>query len=353
MPTRLSTLTRNNVEKCRAATIAAVESYNRPNGQFRTPTYIVLIVIAWQAFFHAYYYRRNKKPWYQSRSSEFKKGVRYERVDGEPKHWDLSRCLKEYFQGEQHPERKNLEFLLGLRNKIEHRHLPQLDLAVYGECQACLINLEDYLVREFGGKYALTESLNLSLQFSRTRPQEQVKSIKSLAKNARDVLEYIEHFRLNLNDQVWNDMGYSYRVFLVPKVVSRENSADVAVEFINADQINEIDEDRLKKLNVLIKDRHIPIVNLDLKKPAEVALAVSESIPFRFRVHHHTMAWKYFKVRPPRNNANPEKTKPSFCVYDAAHQDYLYTSAWVRKLVNDLSDPIKYKLITKSYPQED
>ena len=34
------------------------------------------------------------------------------------------------------PARKNLEFLLGLRNKIEHRHLPELDSGLYGECQA-------------------------------------------------------------------------------------------------------------------------------------------------------------------------------------------------------------------------
>ena len=97
MAVKLSILTKSNLEKCRASAIAAVDSYNRPGPQFRTALYVVLIVMAWQAYFHAYYYNRNRKPWYQSRKSKHKKGVRYERIDGEPKHWDLAMCLAKYF----------------------------------------------------------------------------------------------------------------------------------------------------------------------------------------------------------------------------------------------------------------
>ena len=39
------------------------------------------------------------------------------------------------------PSRKNIEFFLGLRNKIEHRYYPELDPALYGECQAMLMIL--------------------------------------------------------------------------------------------------------------------------------------------------------------------------------------------------------------------
>ena len=105
MAVKLSILTKSNLEKCRASAIAAVDSYNRPGPQFRTALYVVLIVMAWQAYFHAYYYNRNRKPWYQSRKSKHKKGVRYERIDGEPKHWDLAMCLAKYFLliHESHP----------------------------------------------------------------------------------------------------------------------------------------------------------------------------------------------------------------------------------------------------------
>ena len=351
MPKRLSSITKDNLEKCHAAAVAAVDSYNRPGPRFRTALYVVLIIIAWQALFHAYFYKQNQKPWYRSGESKHKKGVRYERVDGEPKHWDLSTCLNKYFRGEHPPERKNLEFLLGLRNKIEHRHLPQLDSTLYGECQAALINLERYIIQEFGNQYGLEESLSVSLQFSNVRPSEQQKAIKSLAGSMETVMEYIETFRGGLSDHALNHPGYAYRVFLVPKIVNRENTADFAIEVVHFDQNNEEQKSNLQKMNLLIKEKKVPIANLDLQKPTGVVNSVSTEIAYKIKMHHHTKAWKYFKVRPVSTSAHPEKTNSSYCVYDNAHNDYLYTKAWVRKLISELSDPVEFEKITGTPPQ--
>ena len=135
-----------NLDKCRAAAIAAVEVYNRPGRRFRTPHFLILGVVSWTAFFHAVFYKRRQKPWY-TRTGQVGKAKRYIKIDGEPKHWDLSECLKQYYRGENPAERKNLEFLIGLRNKIEHRELPALDASLYGECQSCLLNLEEAIGR--------------------------------------------------------------------------------------------------------------------------------------------------------------------------------------------------------------
>ena len=351
MAARLSLLTKSNLEKCQAAAIAAVDFYNRPGPRFRTALYVVLIVMAWQAFFHAFYYKQNQKPWYKLRTSRHRKGVRYEKVDGEPKHWDLSKCLTEYYRDKQPPERKNLEFLLGLRNKIEHRNIPHLDSTLFGECQAALMNLEDYLVREFGNQYGLEESLSLSLQFSRIKPPEKVRAIGALAGNATTVMEYIERFRGRLNDQVLNHHGYSYRVFLVPKTANRENSADAAIEFIHINEADEEQKARLERMNVLIRDRHVPIANLDKKKPTEVVDTVSAALPFIFKMHHHTAAWRHFKVRPVSSSNRPEQTNHKYCVYDTAHNDYLYTKAWTGKLIRELSDPLKFLQVTGKPPK--
>ena len=351
MAVKLSMLTRSNLEKCRSAAIAAVDSYNRPGPQFRTAIYVVLIVMAWQAFFHAYFYKKKRKPWYRSRTSGHGKGVRYEKVDGEPKHWDLNKCLAEYFRDLQPPVRKNLEFLAGLRNKIEHRNLPHLDGNLYGECQAALMNLEDYLVREFGEQNGLEDSLSLSLQFSRVRPPEQNQAFRELARSAKSVMDYIERFRDGLNDQVLNDHGYSYRVFLVPKLANRENSADAAINFLHIDQADEEQKDYLAKLNVLIKDRHVPVANLDKKKPKQVVDTVARSIPFVLNMHHHTMAWKHFEVRPENNSNEPEHTDSRYCIYDRAHNDYLYRKAWTDKLIRELSDSEKFEQITRKPPK--
>ena len=351
MPARLSILKKSNLEKCRAAAIAAVDSYNRPGPRFRTAIYIVLIVIAWQAFFHAYFYQQKRKPWYRSGTSKHKGGVRYKKVDGEPKHWELSKCLKEYFRDKNPPERKNLEFLLGLRNKIEHRHLPQLDPILYGECQSALLNLEDCLVRQFGERYGLQDSLSVSLQFSRIRPEEQKNAIKSLAGEARTVMDYIKAFRDGLGDDALNHPGYAYRVFLIPKIVNRENSADSAIEFVHFDETDEEQQAMLRRMNVLIKDKHIPIANLDLKRPAQVVAEVSDAFPFVFNMHHHTTAWKHFEVRPESGSGQPQNTDSSYCVYDNAHNDYLYTKTWIAKLISELSDPTNFEAIMGKSPQ--
>lgn len=198
MPRGLPHTVKDNIEKCRSAAIAAVESYNRPGPNFRTAQYIILLTIAWTGLFHAIFYHRGRRPWYRKKGTKAAKGkaIRYVKVDGEPKHWDLAECLKQYFGDKDPPERKNLDFLLGLRNKIEHRNLPELDPALYGECQAALLNLEELLTNEFGPKVALAEQLAISLQLTHVIPEEKGKANKVLASNAaRNVKEYVEKFR--------------------------------------------------------------------------------------------------------------------------------------------------------------
>jgi hypothetical protein len=200
MPKGLPQVVRDNLEKCRWSAIAAVDAYNRPGPRFRTAQFVILIIIAWTAAFHATFYRKGRRPWFRKSGAGI--GVRYVKIDGEPKHWDLAECLKQHY-GDKHPaERKNLEFLVGLRNKIEHRHLPELDAALYGECQAAVLNLETLLVQEFGQKYALAEQLAVSLQFSQIFPDEKQKATKALVSSAaRTVKEYVERFRGGLSGQ--------------------------------------------------------------------------------------------------------------------------------------------------------
>jgi hypothetical protein len=194
MPKGLPQRAKDNLAKCQSAAIAAVEVYNRPGPRFRTAHFIVLITMAWTALFHAIFYSKRTKPWYKTKGKNAK-GDRYVHIDGEPKHWELSECLKQYFQEKNPPERKNLEFLMGLRNKIEHRHLPELDGGLYGECQAALLNLEEMIVTVFGQRYAMTEQLAISLQFSQLVPPEKKKAAKTLAGAAKTVKDYVETFR--------------------------------------------------------------------------------------------------------------------------------------------------------------
>lgn len=345
MPRGLPKAVKENLEKCQAAAISAVEAYNRPGRRFRTAQYLIMIVVAWNALFHAHFYKNRVNPWYKMRNG------RYERVDGEPKHWDLSECLKQYYGGIHNPVRRNLEFLIGLRNKIEHRHLPELDPSLYGECQAALLNLEDFLVDQFGESYALTEQLAVSLQFSRVIPSEKKSSVRTLAsKNAKSVKEYIETFRGNLPSTVLNSMKYSFNVFLVPRVANRESTADAAVEFVRVDEASEEELSRLERLNVLIREKRIPIANLDLLKPSEVVRKINERCPYRVSLRAHTDAWRHFQVRPRTGALYPDRCKTEYCIYDKPHGDYLYTNAWVEKCIDVFSLPEQFRTITGREP---
>lgn len=345
MPRGLPQAVKDNLEKCQVAAIAAVEAYNRPGRSFRTAQFLVMIVIAWTALFHAIYYRRNVKPWY-------KKNGRFERIDGDPKHWDLAECARKYY-GANHPaERKNIEFLIGLRNKIEHRHLPELDPSLYGECQASLLNLEELLVQAFGQKYALQEQLAVSLQFSTVLPPEKKKAARALAvSNARSVKEYVETFRGGLPSTVLNSMKYSYNVYLVPKVANRQSAADASVEFVKVDEASEEELQRLERLNVLIKEKKIPIANLELLKPGDVVTRINEKTPFIVTQTAHSDAWRHYKVRPKTGSKKPELCDAAYCVYDEAHKDYLYTQAWVSRCVEAFSRAETFREITGREPK--
>jgi hypothetical protein len=351
MPKGLRHTVKDNLEKCRSAAIAAVDVYNRPGPRFRTAQYLVLITISWTALLHATFYHRGRRPWYRKKAAATGRGVRYVKVDGEPKHWELSECLKQHFGDKNPPERTNLEFLLGLRNKVEHRHLPELDAALYGECQAALLNLEDLLVREFGQRYGLAEQLAVSLQFSQMIPEEKSRATKALASSAAtSVKDYVEKFRANLPGPVLNSMKYSFSVFLVPKVANRASAADVAVQFVRVDEASAEELARMEKLNVLIREKRIPIANLGLFKPGEVVYEVRQRLPYRFSMDAHTRAWRHHKVRPKGADAHPERTVPEYCVYDDVHEDYVYTPAWVEKLIRDLSVPEEFQKVVGRPP---
>jgi len=349
MPRGLPHIVKEHIEKCRASALAAVDSYNRSGARFRTAQFVILIVIAWTALLHAAFYRKGRRPWFRKQSPSGH--GRYVRVDGEPKHWDLTECLKQHFGDKQPPERKNLEFLVGLRNKIEHRHLPDLDPALYGECQAALLNLESMLVDQFGQQYALTEQLAIALQFSQILPDEKLKATRALVSSgAKTVKEYVERFRGGLPGNVLNSMKYSFSVFLVPKVANRAAAADVAVQFVKVDEASPEELDRLEKLNVLIREKHIPIANLGLFKPGEVVEKLRGRIPHPLNMSVHTSAWRYYRVRPPGGDSHPERTAPEYCLYDQPHEDYLYTQAWIEKLARDLVDVTQYNLVVGRQP---
>jgi len=150
---RIGKTVRPHLQKALDSSLLAVEIYNKPAVSFKSSGYyITLMVIAWTALFHAIFFSKRIKP-YRKNSKRH-----YEMVDGDFKHWELSECLRAYYGSDTcNAVRKNLEFFIPLRNRIEHRHLPELDANIFGECQAMLLNFDDMVAQEFGAKHCLSK----------------------------------------------------------------------------------------------------------------------------------------------------------------------------------------------------
>lgn len=349
MPRGLPKEVRTHLEKATDSALLAVEVYNKPATKFRSSAYIVLMCIAWTSLFHAIFFRRRVKPFYRKKHSP----TRYEKVDGDYKAWELSTCLDQYFGGKHSPVRGNLRFLIGLRNKIEHRSIPELDHHIFGECQASLFNFEDLLVKEFGAKQAINESLALALQFSHLRNADQATAIaalqKPLQKNVRD---YIERFRTSLSADVLQDMRYSYRVFLIPKIANHAGQADIAVEFVKYDPSKPEEMQKYEQVTALIKPVVSQVANAGCLKAGDVCRKVEPVVKAvcgkdkKFAAsYHHARACQFYKVRPPAGDKHPEKTDTRFCHYDAAHRDYVFTKQWVTFLITEMKKPGQYDRI--------
>ena len=345
MPRGLPGIVKNLLEKARGSALQAVAAYNNPLASFRSGTFIVLMMIAWTSLFLAIFHRQKVKPYYRKKKKESNQETRFfQRVDGEPRAWELTECIRQYWGESDNAVAQNIRFFIGLRNKIEHREMPQLDIEIFGESQALLFNFEDLLEKEFGSKYAINESLAISLQFSRLRDTKQQQAVRQLTKPlAGNVKDYIEKFRSALTDDILGDMAYSYKVFLLPMVGSHRSKEALAVEFVHYDPDDPEQMEMYEKVAAFVKEKHVPVVHPGKFKPSGVVDRVAPALsPKKFNVTTHTCCWRYYKVRPPSRSKKPAKCDTKYCQYDEVHKDYVYTKEWVEFLIKELSDDTKY-----------
>lgn len=246
---------RSLIKKSRDAAVLAVSVYNNPTTTFRTHGFVVLMNIAWTSLFHAIFERDGVKYYYRDRNDR----RRYERIDGDYKAWEIKKCVSFYYGDRNDPIKSNLEFFAGLRDKIEHRFTPQIDVDVFGECQSYLINYEKILISEFGEKYALADTLVYALQFSRIKTTEQLIAAKlTQSKQLREIRDYIYNFRRGLDSSILSSSEYAMRVYLIQKVANHKTSADAAIEFIKFDPDKPEEMKKYEYLTALIKEKQVP-----------------------------------------------------------------------------------------------
>lgn len=350
---KTKTILQNSVESA----LLAVEIYNKPRTEFKVENYIVLMIIAWTKLFHAHFQNSIGDKYFHK-----EKGTRkYKIIDGERKAWELTECIKNHGSLSEAVE-KNLEFFIGIRNKIEHRYweCSSLDILLFGECQSLLFNYENLLVELFGTEYSINSSLAYALQFSHIRTREQQLSQKKLlSKELIELKKYVEKYRTELSQEVYDSNEYSIKLIQVPKI-SNTNRSDLAVEFVNWDILNQDDRENYEKLQAIIKDKVIGknVYNLGFKKPSEIVKELKD-LGIIITVNQHTRLWQCFSIRPNNNTDDKLDTKDVYCIYDKVHNDYVYTKEWldfIYKLFcsygftsENLNKKTKNKLIIQNY----
>jgi len=342
----LPRIVKQSIEKSRDSALLAVETYNKPAVKFKSGGYIVLMTIAWTSLFHAIFFREKIKPFYRKQGKKT-----FEKKDGDYCYWELKTCVKEYFKNDtNNPIRKNIEFFIPLRNKIEHKSMPELDSNLFAECQALLLNYDTILEKEFGIKYCIRESLSFSLQlFPSTYNLSAALKENS---DAQKVKLFIDKYRSSLSTEILESGNYSFKAFLV-QVSNHQSKEAPPIQFIRYDTLTDEDKRNLNRVATILKIQEKPVNHSGLILPGDVVKKVQKALGFpkvnkngrsvdKFNQDTHTRCWKKYSVRPLNGVGNPANTKSEYCIYNALSKNYGYTQKWVDFLVEEMSSDEKY-----------
>ncbi|WP_291111878.1 DUF3644 domain-containing protein, partial [Flavobacterium sp. UBA4120] len=231
--------------------LLSVELYNKPRAPFRVESFITHMIMAWTRLLQSHFNLTIGETYFHKETNG-----RYKLIDGEKKAWELKTCIQKYGLLSD-GVKSNLEFFIKLRNKIEHRTISkdEIGLMIFGECQSLLYNYENELIKLFGAEYAINESLAYSLQFSRIRSVKQIEANKQLlSTEVKEIKDFIEKYRLNIKDDIFNTQEFSVKLIQLPKI-SNTTRNDLAIEFVNWNSISDEDKKSYEKITALIKDK--------------------------------------------------------------------------------------------------
>lgn len=269
------------------AALAGVQVFNNPLIRFKSETFIVLMNISWTYLLHAYYRRARVEYRYFTRHG---KRRWFERTDdGGFKYWDLAKCLGARESPLDTPTRRNLEFLIGLRNEITHHMSPELDQYVSARYQACCLNYNRYIKQLFGDQYGIDHHLSYSLQFQNiSREQMATPAAIDLPPNVRS---FIARFDGDLSAEELKSAHFAYRILFVPKLAGRAGQADEVIEFLKADS------DLAKAVNrdyFAFKEVERPKY-----RAGHVVQMMRDKGFVNFNMHWHTELWKDLDAKNP------------------------------------------------------
>ena len=213
---RIGSFKKELIKKSREAALNAIRTFNDPQVIFKSESFIVLMVIAWTYFLHAYY--RSKNIEYRYFKQKGKRRIFDKTKYGAFKYWELERCLNDKGNPIDKYASNNLRFLIGLRHEIEHQMTLSLDTYLSGRFQACAINYNDYVKKLFGKEYGIDSQVAYSIQFLQLS-EEQLSGSLPEAEIPDRLRSYITEFDDALSHEEYNSSRYSFRLLFKKKLV--------------------------------------------------------------------------------------------------------------------------------------
>ncbi len=272
--------------KSSEAALTAVQTYNNPLVKFKSESYIVLMTIAWTYLLHAYYSRKQVDYRYLNRDPAVR--GKYQRTrHGGYRLWDLSACLSANECPLDRATVLNLQFLVGLRDEIIHHRPPHLDDHMSGRNVACALNYEYWLIKLFGARYSLGETLSMPIHFQDTRPID----TKGVAKLPGGITRDIERFEASMTQAEFDDPRFAYRVLFTRRTANHKGQADRAIEFVKS---GDPGAETVEPERWVIKDTEKP----KFRRDAVIGAAHAAGFTW-FGPYQHTQLWRRLDAKDP------------------------------------------------------
>ena len=298
--------------KAREAMIAGIQIYNGANLTFRTEIFIVTAIIAWVYLLHY---------WYSQEGIDFRYRKRDNTVevlkDGSDRVWDLRNCLKQEPCPLPTGVVRNLEFLLDLRNEIEHKSTSRIDEAIISYLQACCLNFNKALKKLFGDRCAIESQVPIALQLTSFGSEQ-----RGQLKNAQDLPPNLESFikrsQKDLTEQDLDDPSYQYRVSFVRMQKNRSTGADEVILFVKPESE---DEDSTQVYIRQIQENRYPA--------GEVRRKMIEKGFTNFSISAHTKLWQSLDGKNPAKKWGRKGDYP---------KTWVWNDRWIKVVLKHCQD---------------
>ena len=325
----------------REACLAALRVWNDPVASFRTGSFSLLFVAAWNSLLLALTIRDDIE-WRELNDDGTPLAT-----DGLEHSVGTLELLNRTLQGaDLHGTRENLSRWIEIRNSVAHRYLPAMDLQVIPYAQAGLLNYEQLLVSEFGQAYSLADHLSVPLQLSGFRDPNVLRALKAAQSQLPFDVQALLSRAEALPDELLADPTYQMRVAFIPVVPPSGRSPDAVAYFVRPDSIPDELAEKIDQLVVLTK---VVVPKRPVHPAMHVVGAVEERIPYRFTPNDHARAGRFFKIRPPTGETE-QSLDEEYCEYISAVKRYLYNDKWIERLIEQLSTPEGFREATGREP---